>query len=258
MGRNTAWCGIARRGAMRGADTLRSLRVSGAALLAGICTATMAMATTAATVRVGPAADGVAAHVLEAAHRFAIPEGWIYAVMRVESAGDSHAVSPKGAAGLMQIMPATWAVLRARYGLGGDIYDPHDNIMAGAAFMREMYDRYGIPGFLAAYNAGPGRYENHLATGRPLPAETIGYVNRLASLIGGTSADRAIVAAPDARAWTRAALFAGRTDTPVDRDTVAVEAPSEPPSVPPRSVGRAATKSVPVDLFVPLSGSVAR
>ncbi|MDH7972470.1 lytic transglycosylase domain-containing protein [Sphingomonas sp. AR_OL41] len=204
------------------------------------------------------AADSVASYVAEAARRFSIPESWIYAVMRVESAGDPRAVSPKGATGLMQIMPDTWTGLRARYGLGGDIYDPHDNIMAGAAFLREMYDRYGAPGFLAAYNAGPGRYENHLATGRPLPAETITYVNRLAPIIGGTSADRAVFAAPDPRAWTRAALFAGRSDTPADHDADAVQAASEPPSVAPRSVDRAATRPVSVGLFIPLSGKIAR
>ena len=67
-----------------------------------------------------------------------------------------RAISPKGAMGLMQLMPETWAALRARYGLGRDAFDPHDNILAGAAFLREMHDRYGSPGFLAAYNAGPG------------------------------------------------------------------------------------------------------
>ena len=68
----------------------------------------------------------------------------------------------KGAMGLMQIMPKTWTELRARYGLGANSYDPRDNILAGAAYIRELYDRYGAPGFLAAYNAGPGRYERHL------------------------------------------------------------------------------------------------
>ena len=57
----------------------------------------------------------------------------------------------------MQIMPATWGQLRARYGLGPDPFDVRDNIMAGAAYLRELHDRYGSPGFLAAYNAGPGR-----------------------------------------------------------------------------------------------------
>ena len=88
------------------------------------------------------------------------------------SSAKQRARSSKGAVGLMQIMPKTWTELRARYGLGTDPYDPRDNILAGAACIRELYDRYGAPGFLAAYNAGPGRYERHLATGRPLPEET--------------------------------------------------------------------------------------
>ena len=75
--------------------------------------------------------------------------------MHVESIGDVRARSPKGAMGLMQIMPETYAALRARYALGANPYDPRDNILAGAAFLRELHDRYGTPGFLAAYNAGP-------------------------------------------------------------------------------------------------------
>jgi soluble lytic murein transglycosylase-like protein len=67
--------------------------------------------------------------------------------------------------GLMQIMPETWAILRARYGLGPNPYDPRDNILAGAAYLRELHDRYGAPGFLATYDAGPVRYEEHLASG---------------------------------------------------------------------------------------------
>ena len=74
--------------------------------------------------------------------------------------------------GLMQIMPKTYAGLRARHRLGPDAYNPRDNILAGAAYLREMLDRYGSSGFLAAYNAGPARYDEHLATGRPLPPET--------------------------------------------------------------------------------------
>ena len=122
--------------------------------------------------------------VAEASHRFAIPSSWIRAVMRVESLGDPLALSPKGAMGLMQIMPDTWSELRSRYGLGADPYDPHDNIMAGAAYLRELHDRYGERGFLAAYNAGPSRYEDHLATGRPLPSETLLYMAAVASLVG--------------------------------------------------------------------------
>ena len=106
-----------------------------------------------------PRAVDIASHVAEASQRFGIPEHWIYAVMRTESAGRIGAVSSKGAQGLMQLMPATWARQRARFGLGTDPFEPRDNIMAGASYLREMYDSYGASGFLAAYNAGPGRYE---------------------------------------------------------------------------------------------------
>jgi soluble lytic murein transglycosylase-like protein len=100
-------------------------------------------------------ADPYAADITEASRRFGIPESWIRAVMRVESSGRVHAISPKGAIGLMQIVPDTWAGLRQRYRLGRNPRDPRDNILAGTAYLREMHDRYGAAGFLAAYNAGP-------------------------------------------------------------------------------------------------------
>lgn len=151
--------------------------------------------------------DPYGAYIAEAAQRFGVPEAWIRAVMRVESAGDVRAISSAGAMGLMQIMPATWAELRVRHRLGGNPYDPRDNILAGAAYLREMHDRYGSPGFLAAYNAGPGRYEEYLA-GRPLPAETRAYVATLAPIVGGGELTGPVtVAAADPLAWTRAPLF---------------------------------------------------
>lgn len=164
-------------------------------------------------------ADPYAGHIADASRRFGIPEGWIRAVMRVESRGDVRAISPKGAMGLMQIMPATWADLRARHGLGGDPYDPRDNIMAGAAYLREMHDRYGSPGFLAAYNAGPGRYEEYRATGRPLPAETRAYVAAIAPIIGGGDLVAPVtVATADPLAWTRAPLFIAQVDSSAGAD----------------------------------------
>jgi soluble lytic murein transglycosylase-like protein len=129
-------------------------------------------------------AGRIANYVADAAQRFAIPTSWIYAVMHVESQGARHAVSSKGAMGLMQIMPQTWADLRARYGLGPDPFEPHDNILAGTAYLREMHDRYGSPGDLAAYNAGPARYEDYRDRHRPLPPETTAYVAKLAPAIG--------------------------------------------------------------------------
>lgn len=188
-------------------------------------------------------ADPYAAAIAEAAQRFGIPAAWIRAVMRVESANDMRAISPKGAMGLMQIMPATWADLRARYRLGSDPYDPRDNILAGAAYLRELHDRYGSPGFLAAYNAGPGRYEEHLA-GRPLPAETRAYVATLAPQIGGGEiTGPVVVAGVDPLSWTRAPLFvaqAGRTasaDPVQSNDAPAATPVRDLPAIVPQSGG---------------------
>ena len=151
--------------------------------------------------------DPFAAFVSEASQLSGIPASWIRAVMRLECAGDVRSVSPKGAMGLMQIMPETWAGLRVRYGLGADPFDAHDNILAGAAYLRELHDRYGEPGFLAAYNAGPARYEQHLATGQPLPAETQNYVATLTPIVAGEHIDGAAVARSITQPWTEAALF---------------------------------------------------
>ena len=156
---------------------------------------------------VAPPTNPFAAFVAEASKRFAVPGHWIRAVMRVESGGKLRARSSKGAMGLMQIMPRTWTDLRARYDLGADPYDPHDNILAGTAYIRELHDRYGAPGFFAAYNAGPRRYEGHLATGRPLPDETQAYVATLAPMIGGEQTGRKIVAVAKSPTLARSALF---------------------------------------------------
>jgi hypothetical protein len=152
-----------------------------------------------------------AAFVTEASKRFGVPEHWIRAVMHVESRAKERARSSKGAMGLMQIMPKTWTELRARYGFGADPYDPRDNILAGAAYLRELHDRYGAPGFLAAYNAGPGRYECHLATGRPLPDETQAYVATLAPVINRARISVPTGAVVRSFAWANSSLFAPRS-----------------------------------------------
>ncbi|PLK22684.1 lytic transglycosylase [Porphyrobacter sp. TH134] len=132
-----------------------------------------------------PSRIAIADHVRDASRRFGIPEAWIYAIIRIESAGRVRAVSSAGAMGLMQLMPGTWARQRARFALRTDPFDPRDNIMAGTSYLREMYDRYGAAGFLAAYNAGPGRYEQWRDRGRPLPLETRRYVAAIAPLLHG-------------------------------------------------------------------------
>jgi hypothetical protein len=159
----------------------------------------------------GLSPDPFAAFITEASRRFAVPEHWIRSVMRVESAGEVRARSRKGAMGLMQIMPQTWSDLRARYDLGADPYDSRDNILAGAAYIHELYQRYGAPGFLAAYNSGPTRYENHLATGRSLPDETQDYVAILAPMIGGEQVNGKIVAGADSPTLVRSPLFVARS-----------------------------------------------
>jgi D-alanyl-D-alanine carboxypeptidase len=110
-------------------------------------------------------------------------------VMRQESGGrqdlgDDLTTSSAGAMGLMQVMPDTYDDLRQRHALGDDPYDPRDNILAGTAYIREMYDRYGSPGFLAAYNAGPRRLDGYLAGGTELPNETVNYVASVAPRLG--------------------------------------------------------------------------
>ncbi len=120
----------------------------------------------------------------EAAARFGLPPAWLAAVIAVESGGDPRATSPAGAIGLMQIMPATYAELALRHGLGGDAYAPRDNLLAGAAYLRALVDRFGAVGAFAAYNAGPARYALALSGGRPLPAETRAYVRRIHQRLG--------------------------------------------------------------------------
>jgi Transglycosylase SLT domain len=156
--------------------------------------------------------DRIDRFVAEAALRFGIPASWIKAVMHAESRGTVRAVSLKGAMGLMQIMPQTWAELRSRYGLGTDPFDPRDNILAGTAYLRELHDRYGAAGFLAAYNAGPGRYEDHLASGRRLPLETQAYIAALAPLPPDDGPSSRNVVTAIIRSWTSSPLFPARAN----------------------------------------------
>jgi len=219
------------------------LVVALAATLQPLCLATVAAAQGTVQTQAHPYAD----HVAQAARRFAIPERWIWAVMRQESRGNALAVSRAGAIGLMQIMPATWADLRVRHGLGRDPFAPHDNIQAGAAYLREMYDRYGLTGMLAAYNAGPGRYDDHMRSGRPLPAETQAYLRILSPAIGASVPAQTMVAVgPPPLSWTQAALFPGKAGGTSSQDL----SPSDPNGEPDRSAAKDGANG----LFILLSG----
>jgi len=219
------WTGASTVAHWRSIGTALSRVVLATSLLMTMSMAAMAQgAPVAAPPARASASDPFGSFIAEAAQRFDIPAAWIRAVIKAESASVVRAVSPKGAMGLMQIMPDTWATLRTRYHLGADPFDAHDNIMAGAAYLRELHDRYGTPGFLAAYQAGPSRYEDHLATGRPLPSETRAYVAAVApTLDGAPDVRQQMVAA--AQDWAAAPLFAVPPDAASSHpSTVAISA----------------------------------
>ncbi|MBV9331346.1 MAG: lytic transglycosylase domain-containing protein [Alphaproteobacteria bacterium] len=126
-----------------------------------------------------------------ASKRFAVPAPWIRAVMQIESGGRTLAgenrplVSSKGAQGLMQLMPSTYEDMRRDHALGGNPFDPHDNILAGAAYLGWLHQKYGYPAMFAAYNDGPGHLDQRLAQAGLLPAETRTYLVDIARALGG-------------------------------------------------------------------------
>lgn len=168
------------------------------------------------------------AHIAEASARFGLPVDWIRRVMRVESGGRTllagrPIVSPAGAMGLMQLMPGTWRAMRAKFGLGSNPHDPHDNILAGAAYLRLMYDRFGYPGMFAAYNAGPERYARFRAGGAVLPSETVAYL----TAVGVAPARGSALAQPRARTSPLFAL------APASAAQAAIGLPARPEVSPP-------------------------
>lgn len=120
-----------------------------------------------------------APHAAEAAARSALPATVILRVMHVESRGRANAISPKGAMGCMQIMPATWRYLTARHALGSDPWNARFNMIGGALYLAELARQFGFPGAYAAYNAGRARYARHVRGGARLPAETVAYMTSL-------------------------------------------------------------------------------
>jgi soluble lytic murein transglycosylase-like protein len=173
----------------------------------------------------GPPGDPWGPYIVEAAAKYDMPERWIREVMRAESGGRMYEhgtliTSDAGAMGLMQVMPITYDELRARYDLGDDPYDPHDNILAGAAYLRELYDAYGSPAFLAAYNAGPGRLDDYLTRNRPLPDETRHYVAKIGPYIQDTFPQR-----PSAARSTSRPARAIRMSAAANRSAMPTTAP---------------------------------
>ena len=190
--------------------------------------------------------------VAEAALRFGVPVIWIDAVIQAESGGDAHAVSSKGALGLMQVMPSTYAALRAPLRLGPDPFEVHDNVTAGAAYLRRMFDRYGVVGMVGAYNAGSTRWDAYLAGARSLPSETVAELARVGPVLGFEGHEpvsRVSTAAP--RSPLDAPIFVGlasriRAGDEHERDQRIVETIAANPSL----VG------APDGLFAAVTGSV--
>jgi len=129
-----------------------------------------------------PAADRdrYAAEIRHAAARYGVPEKLVSAVIRVESGFNPRAISPKGARGLMQLMPGTASSLGVR-----DTFDPRDNIDGGVRHLRGLMERFGnnLPLVLAAYNAGERAVTGY--RGIPPYAETREYVRRVLQLVDG-------------------------------------------------------------------------
>jgi hypothetical protein len=200
----------------------------------------------------GPPEDPWGPYIREAAARFRVPGNWVRAVMHQESSGEQQATSPVGAMGLMQVMPATYEGLRVRYQLGEDPYDPHNNILAGTAYIREMYDRFGAPGFLAAYNAGPDRVDSYLAGRGVLPDETVNYLAAITPNLGadvprsGPFAVYASARSGRAQRPTIASLAAGcdvnAAYNPNHPCTTLLQAAAQPTSTQPTSTQQAYTQ----------------
>lgn len=168
------------------------------------------------------AVSACAPHAAEAAARTALSETVILRVMHVESRGRANALSPKGAMGCMQIMPATWRYLTARHGLGSDPWNARFNMIGGALYLAELARRFGFPGAYAAYNAGPERYARHVRGDARLPAETIAYMASLSGTARGARRDDQPAAAPR---WQDAGLFLRAAPSPpvASEDVAAVE-----------------------------------
>ena len=185
----------------------------------------------------GPRSDPWGPYIHEASGKYDVPERWIREVMRVESGGRTEMngmpiTSGAGAMGLMQVMPATYDELRARYGLDDDPYDPHNSILAGTAYIRELYDLYGSPGFLAAYNGGPGRLDDYLTRNRALPDETRRYVAKIGPYITDAFPNRRSTAEMYAMNSLPTSIPAGpRYSAPRDTATAAYVPPPAPAPV---------------------------
>ncbi len=116
--------------------------------------------------------------------RMGVDPKLILAMMKAESEFKVNATSPKGAMGLLQLMPRTYNDIRINnpnLGLSENGYDPNSNIAAGTSFMKYLANRYNnnIADIAAAYNWGPGNYDNYLKNGGSMPTETKNHIAKV-------------------------------------------------------------------------------
>lgn len=132
--------------------------------------------------------------IKKASKKFGVPATWIREVMQIESGGRTmmsanlRIMSSENAVGLMQIQPGTYAEMRTQYGLGPDPFNPHDNIFAGAGYLRWLKSKYGYPVMFEAYDDGPGHLEQRITSRSLLPLETQNYVRNVLVALGDRNA----------------------------------------------------------------------
>ncbi len=212
----------------------------------------------------GPAVDQWGPYIQEASTRFSIPQSWIRAVMQQESGGHQyirgHLVrSVHGAVGLMQLKPGTYMELAHRYHLGSDPYNPHDNIMAGSGYIRELYDRFGSPDFLAAYNCGPQCAENHRSRGTALPGYAKTYMAaikpHLNDPIPAMLQPTQIAYAPAPTPPVTVTAVTAQASAPLSQQTVGTAPPLQDDLAPPAPVGASAESGAGADDGIPVSST---
>jgi soluble lytic murein transglycosylase len=125
--------------------------------------------------------EQVAATIVHDADLHGIDPNLVLAVIHIESRGNTYALSPVGAMGMMQIMPPTGEELATRLDIpwqgSQTLFDPQSNIRMGIAYLKQLENRYGsMSTALAAYNWGPGRIDSKLRHGIALPVVYSGSV----------------------------------------------------------------------------------